>query len=76
LAAYEARELSKAIDYLEQAIRLYQGRPAYWAILLGDWQAQAGRCTEALATYRQIIQWQPGTADIQQRLQRVQQECK
>jgi tetratricopeptide (TPR) repeat protein len=76
LAAYEAKDLAKAIDYLEQAIGLYQGRPAYWARLLGDWQAQAGRCTEALATYRQIIRWQPGNTDIQQRLQRVQQECK
>ncbi len=76
LASYEAGDLSQAVDRLEQAIELYQGRPIYWMKLLGDWQTQAGRCTEAIATYRQILLWQPDNKDIQQQLEKVQQECK
>lgn len=77
LDAYERNELDEAINYLHQAIMLYQGKPPkYWMQLLGDWQAQARRCVQSLATYQRLLEEYPDDSNIVQRMKNVSETCR
>jgi len=70
---YELGHLPEAIDSLQQALDLARRstsptKPWDWALLLGDWQAQAGDRPAALASYRLALEWHPNDPTIQKRI--------
>ncbi len=75
LSAYEAGELSAAIALLEQAVALYPGTSIGWARMLGDWYLQAGRCPDAIALVKRLVESQPDSGDSGSIVTRVREAC-
>jgi len=68
---HRAGESVLAIEALAQAIALHRGQPWQWAVQLGDWRLELGDTEGALATYHQALEWKPGTAAIQEQIERA-----
>lgn len=68
---YQQGRTVEATEHLGQAVRLHPGRLWRWAVQLGDWRLEVGDREGALAAYRQALEWQPGEASVEERIERL-----
>lgn len=74
LTLYQLGEVTQAKDLLTRALDLHTGQPWQWAVQLGDWRLALGDREGALAAYRQALEWRPGEATIEGRIEQAEQD--
>ncbi len=70
---YRQGRRDEAVGWLREAIGLYPGKPWNWAVQLGDWLAEGEDRENALAAYRQALEWKPGDEGIEARVRALEE---
>jgi tetratricopeptide (TPR) repeat protein len=63
-----------AVTFLARAIELNPRQRWGWAVQLGDWRLALGDREGALEAYRQALEWRPGEASIEERIEQAMED--